>query len=174
MTLACRTIAAARFVLGGLFFAMALSSSACRTARKPEVAEAPGASGAPAAPISPATPTEVPPPPPAEAPKSDDPEIAVKAVAEPMVLTAWAEPKALPEGGGQSQLLVRVQKKGGVPFPGVEVRFKTSTGHLYSGGAVLVTDRMGVTRDRLTTKKTATVTLNAGGTRHTFQVPVGG
>jgi hypothetical protein len=82
--------------------------------------------------------------------------------------------KALPEGGGQSQLLVRVQKRGGVPFPGVEVRFKASTGSLYSSGAVLLTDRMGVTRDRITTKKTVTVTVNAGGTRHSFQVPVGG
>jgi hypothetical protein len=53
------------------------------------------------------------------------------------------------------------------------VRFKTSTGSLYSGGKVLTTDKLGLTRDRLTARKTATITLNAGGTRYTFQVPVG-
>ena len=53
------------------------------------------------------------------------------------------------------------------------VRFKTSTGRLYSGGVVLVTDQLGLTRDRITTKTTATITLNAGGTRYTFKVPVG-
>ena len=36
-----------------------------------------------------------------------------------------------------------------------------------------MTDKLGLTRDRLTTKKTASITLNAGGTRYTFQVPVG-
>ena len=106
-------------------------------------------------------------------PKGEDPQLVVKKVEEPIVVAAWAEPKALPEGGGQSQLLVRVQKRGGAPFPGVEVRFKASTGSLYSGGQVLTTDKLGLTRDRITTKKTATVTLNAGGTRYTFQVPVG-
>jgi len=38
---------------------------------------------------------------------------------------------------------------------------------------VLVTDASGMTRDRLITKKTATITLNAGGTRYRFRVPVG-
>ena len=89
------------------------------------------------------------------------------------MVAAWAEPKSLPAGGGQAQLLVRVQKRGGAAYPGVEVRFKTSTGSLYSGGKVLTTDKLGLTRDRLTAKKTATITLNAGGTRYTFQVPVG-
>ena len=97
----------------------------------------------------------------------------VKKVTEQIVVAAWAEPKALPEGGGQAQLLVRVQKRGGAPYPGVEVRFKTSTGTLYSRGKVLTTDKLGLTRDRLTAKKTATITLNAGGTRYTFQVPAG-
>lgn len=97
----------------------------------------------------------------------------VKKVREEIVVAAWAEPRALPEAGGEAQLLVRVQKRGGAPFPGVEVRFKTSAGSLYSRGRILVTDRGGLTRDRITTKTTATVTLNAGGTRYTFQVPVG-
>jgi hypothetical protein len=55
----------------------------------------------------------------------------------------------------------------------VEVRFKTSAGSLYSRGRILVTDKGGLTRDRVTLKQTATITLNAGGTRYTFRVPVG-
>ena len=136
-------------------------ATACSTVRKPEVAGAPR------------VPAEATPNPPAEMPKGEDPQLVVKKVEEPIVVAAWAEPKALPAGGGQSQLLVRVQKRGGAPFPGVEVRFKASSGSLYSGGKVLTTDKLGLTRDRITTKKTATVTLNAGGTRYTFQVPVG-
>ena len=150
----------ARLVFGSLIPALGFALAACRIVRKPEVA------GAPPAPVEGTTPT-------AEGPKTEDPQLVVKKVGEPIVVAAWAEPKVLPEGGGQSQLLVRVQKRGGAPFPGVEVRFKISTGTLYSGGNVLVTDSLGLTRDRITTKKTATVTLNAGGTRYTFQVPVG-
>jgi hypothetical protein len=94
-------------------------------------------------------------------------------VEEEIVVAAWAEPSRLPPRGGQSQLLVRVQKRGGARFPGVEVSFAASTGSLYSGGRVLVTDSQGMTRDRITTSKTVTITLNAGGTRYRFQVPVG-
>ena len=68
---------------------------------------------------------------------------------------------------------MRVQKRGGAAYPDVEVRFRTSTGSLYSGGNIIVTDRQGLTRDRLTTRQTTTVTLNAGGTRYRFRVPVG-
>ncbi len=99
--------------------------------------------------------------------------MAVQEVSEPIVVTAWAEPRHLTEGGGQAQILVRVQKRNGVRLPGVEVRLRSSEGTLFSGGRVLVTDAQGMTRDRLTTRQTATVTLNAGGTRHTFQVLVG-
>jgi hypothetical protein len=88
-------------------------------------------------------------------------------------VAAWAEPSSLPEGGGQAQILVRVQKKGGTPFPGVEVRLATSTGTLFSAGRVLVTDNRGMTRDRLTTRRSARVVLNAGGTRYRFDVRVG-
>ena len=161
MVLAGRTFPAARLVFGSLIPALGLALAACSVVRKPEVA------GAPPAPAE-GTPT-----PTAEGPKAEDPLLVVKKVGEPIVVAAWAEPKVLPEGGGQSQLLVRVQKRGGAPFPGVEVRFKASTGTLYSGGKVLTTDSLGLTRDRITTRKTATVTLNAGGTRYTFQVPVG-
>jgi hypothetical protein len=145
----------------GATLGLALALSGCQTLRRrPEVANAP-----PEPPVT----TSVPVP----ADKPDDPALVVKRVTEQIVVAAWAEPKALPEGGGQAQLLVRVQKRGGAAYPGVEVRFKTSEGKLYSKGGVLVTDKLGLTRDRLTTKKTATITLNAGGTRYTFQVPVG-
>jgi hypothetical protein len=97
----------------------------------------------------------------------------VEVVSEPIVVAAWAEPSSLPEGGGQTQLLVRVQKKGGAPFPGVQVRLATSTGTLYSAGRVLVTDGRGMTRDRLTTRSSARLVLNAGGTRYRFDVRVG-
>jgi hypothetical protein len=89
------------------------------------------------------------------------------------VVAAWAEPKHLPPGGGQAQIMVRIQKRGGRRYPGVEVRLVASEGTLYSKGKVLVTDSQGMTRDRLTTRRTATITLNAGGTRYRFQVPVG-
>jgi hypothetical protein len=130
-----------------------------------------------------------PPPPPPEAPAPEpsptpaptlrpqpsegDEELPVRQVPEPLVVAAWAEPRNLPEGGGQSQILVRVQKRGGARYPGVEVRLHASDGTLYSGGRVLVTDARGMTRDRLTTRVTTTITLNAGGTRYRFQVPVG-
>jgi hypothetical protein len=102
----------------------------------------------------------------------EDEPLPVTPVSEPIVVAAWAEPKELPAGGGQAQILVRIQKRGGRRYPGVEVRLRSSSGALYSGGRVLVTDASGMTRDRLTTKKTATITLNAGGTRYRFQVPV--
>jgi len=124
---------------------------------------------------------EEPPPPPVppgtaltpepEAPSDDEP-LAVTPVTEPIVVAAWAEPKELPPGGGQAQILVRIQKRGGRRFPGVEVRLRSSTGALFSAGSVLLTDASGMTRDRLTTKKTTTITMNAGGTRYRFQVPV--
>jgi hypothetical protein len=155
-----RVVPTARLLLGTLFPVLAFAPAACRLVRKPEIA------GPPEAPSPTPTPT-------LEPSKGEDPQLVVKKVQEEIVVAAWAEPKALPHGGGQAQLLVRVQKRGGAAFPGVEVRFKTTAGRLYSGGKVLVTDKLGLTRDRLTTTKTATITLNAGGTRYTFQVPVG-
>ena len=98
--------------------------------------------------------------------------LGVKVVEQPLVVSAWAEPKQLPPGGGEAQILIRIQRPGGKPFKGVEVRLQTSEGTLFSAGRVLVTDGRGMTRDRLTTAKTATITLNAGGTRYRFPVPV--
>jgi hypothetical protein len=118
-----------------------------------------------------------PPPPPGtaltpEADSGDEEPLPVTKVAEPIVVAAWAEPKQLPSGGGQAQIMVRIQKHGGKRFPGVEVRLRSSGGTLFSAGRVLVTDASGMTRDRLTAHKTTTITLNAGGTRYRFQVPV--
>lgn len=119
-----------------------------------------------------------PPPPPGQAlepepptPPDEEP-LPVTPVREPIVVAAWAEPRQLSVGGGQAQILVRIQKSGGRRFPGVEVRLRTSSGSLYSAGRVLVTDAQGMTRDRLTARKSAVITLNAGGTRYRFQVPV--
>jgi hypothetical protein len=109
---------------------------------------------------------------PPEPPLPDEEPLPVAEVAEPIVVAAWAEPKELPAGGGQVQILVRIQRRGGKRFPGVEVRLRSSSGTLYSAGRLLVTDASGMTRDRLTTKRTATITLNAGGTRYRFRVPV--
>ena len=107
------------------------------------------------------------------APEAPPPPLPVEKAPEDVIVAAWAEPARLPSEGGQAQVLVRLQKRGGAPFPGVQVRLRTSTGSLYSGGKVLVTDEAGRTRDRLTTRRTAHITLNAGGTVYRFRVPVG-
>jgi hypothetical protein len=120
---------------------------------------------------------KLPPPPPAgtplppEAGSGDEEPLPVTPVGEPIVVAAWAEPRELPAGGGPVQILVRIQKLGGKRFPGVEVRLRSSGGTLFSAGRVLVTDASGMTRDRLTARKSVTITLNAGGTRYRFQVP---
>jgi hypothetical protein len=85
---------------------------------------------------------------------------------------AWAEPSHLPPGGGSAQILVRVTRSGGAPVEGVEVRFVTSAGRLFSGSRSLVTDARGMVRDQLTTAEAATVTLNAGGSRSSVLVAV--
>ena len=117
---------------------------------------------------APAKPAPVEAPPPSRAPEP----LPVKKVDIDIVVAAWAEPSRLPFGGGDAQILVRVQRRGGVPVAGVEVRLASSQGSLFSAGRVLVTDAGGMTRDRLSTRRTTTVVLNAGGTRYTFRVPV--
>lgn len=96
----------------------------------------------------------------------------VRKVDVEIVVAAWAEPSRLGYGGGDAQILVRVQRRGGAPMPGVEVRLSTSDGRLFSAGRVLTTDARGMTRDRLSARRTAIITLNAGGTRYRFRVPV--
>jgi hypothetical protein len=103
---------------------------------------------------------------------SPPPPLPVAKAPEDVIVAAWAEPSRLPPAGGQTQILVRLQKRGGLPFPGVQVRLRTSAGSLYSDGKVLVTDSAGRTRDRLTTHSSAHITLNAGGTVYRFRVPV--
>jgi hypothetical protein len=144
-----------------LLLVLSLAPVSCRTLNR----------DAPPPPPPPPSPGQ--PLPPVAAPPEEEPPLVVKEVGEEIIVAAWAEPAKLPEGGGQSQILVRVLRRGGARFPDVEVRLRTSKGALYSSGRILVTDRQGMTRDRLTTKTTATITLNAGGTRYRFQVPVG-
>lgn len=100
------------------------------------------------------------------------PPLPVKKASEEVVVAAWSEPKQLPPGGGQSQILVRAQKRGGTPFAGIEVRIQVSGGTLFSKGKVLITDAAGRTRDRLTARRPALITVNAGGTVYRFRVPV--
>jgi hypothetical protein len=123
------------------------------------------APGCRSAPAKPPQPEPTPPPPFAE-------PLPVKKVDIDIVVAAWAEPSHLPYGGGDAQILVRVQKRGNVPVAGVEVRLATSQGSLFSRGKVLITDTSGMTRDRLSTRRTTSVVLNAGGTRYSFRVPV--
>jgi hypothetical protein len=146
-----------RALRAALLLTSALALTACAGVRRRPEIEAP----------APVPGTPLPPD-----PSPEEEELPVKKVQEEIVVAAWAEPARLPPGGGQTQLLVRVQKRGGAPFPGVEVRFRTSSGRLYSGSGVLVTDARGMTRDRLTVSRTTVVTLNAGGTRYRFRVPV--
>jgi len=106
------------------------------------------------------------------APDVPPPPLPVDKAPEDVIVAAWSEPSRLPPAGGQTQILVRLQKRGGLPFPGVQVRLRTSAGSLFSDGKVLVTDSAGRTRDRLTTHSSAHITLNAGGTVYRFRVPV--
>ena len=134
-----------------------------------------GPKAPPPPPPPPSTPAEPLPPEPLAGPArvAGEPEpLPVKKVPDPIVVAAWAEPKRLPPWGGQVQILVRVQKRGGARYPGVEVRLATTTGSLYSQGDVLVTDSQGMTRDRLTAREAAVIILNAGGTRYRFQIPL--
>jgi len=87
-------------------------------------------------------------------------------------VAAWAEPARLPPGGGQVQILVRIQRSNGMPYAGVQVRLKTSEGKLFSAGRALVTDARGMTRDRLTSRREAEIVVLVADTRHRFRVPL--
>jgi hypothetical protein len=93
---------------------------------------------------------------------------------EPVTVRAWAEPRLLPPAGGQAQIIVLARKKSGDPYEALEVRFTTTEGTLYSKSAVLLTDSAGRTRDRLTTRRSAVVTVDVGGTVQDVAVTVGG
>lgn len=98
--------------------------------------------------------------------------LPVQKAPEEVVVAAWSEPKRLPPHGGQAQIIVRAQRRGGKAFEGVEVRIRTSAGTLFSQGRALTTDANGRTRDRLTARRGATITVNAGGTVYRFEVPL--
>ena len=116
---------------------------------------------APEAPQAPPTPQPTPMPPVARA-------------SERVVARAWAEPRQLAPAGGQTQILVLARKRNGDPFEGVEVQVQTSEGTLFSASRILTTDAAGRTRDRLTTRRSATVTVNVGGAIQTIEVAVAG
>ena len=90
----------------------------------------------------------------------------------PVVARAWAEPRQLPPAGGQTQIIVLARKRNGDPFEGVEVQVRTSEGTLFSASRILTTDAAGRTRDRLTTRRSALVTVNVGGAIHKIEVAV--
>lgn len=131
-------------------------AAACRTAGP----EAPPA-GVPVATPAPA----------ASAPTEPAEEV-VRTAPEPLALTAWVEPAHLPPEGGVVDVFVRVRREDGGPYPGVDVLLRADRGALASGGRVLRTDDQGVVRDRLRTRRTAALTVNAGGTIYRFPVPV--
>ena len=134
-------------------------------------------------PKPPPPPPEESPAPPLASPSPGAPSPSPGAPAEPgpvqpateeLRVRAWSEPRLLPPVGGQAQILVLVRKRmSGVPLPGVQVRLVTSEGTLFSGGKILTTDASGRTRDRITTRHTAVVTVNAGGNVQSVLVPVG-
>jgi len=149
--------------------ALGLLVPACAPRRPPVVVTVEEPPAAIPAETPPVESTPVPTPPVEEPPE----EIAPLTTTTDIAVSVWSEPKHLPAGGGQAQIIVRVQKAGKRPVPGLEVRLKTSQGSLYSRGRLLVTDARGMTRDRLTTARTATVKINVAGTRQELVVPVG-
>lgn len=149
----CRTLARTALLAGALGLALA-----CRSA-------GPVAAPPPPPPVLTPVPAATPIPAPTPLPK-------VRRAPEEVVVAAWSEPPRLGEGGGQAHILVRLQKRSGKPFAGVDVQLTTSQGALYSQGRLLTSNANGMTRDMLTTHHTATVTVNAGGTRYRFKVAV--
>lgn len=120
------------------------------------------------------TPTPAAPPPRAEPARPDEaPTAGTPKNARDPLFTAWSEPRTLGPGGGQAQILVRVKTRAGSPYVGVQVQLKASEGSLFSKGRILKTDGRGMVRDRLTTTKTSTITINAGGTTQKLWVAVG-
>ena len=99
---------------------------------------------------------------------------SVSKAPEAVIVRAWAEPRRLPPAGGQAQILVLARKRNGDPFEGVEGRVEASEGTLFSGSKILTTDASGRTRDRLTTRRSSTVSVNVGGSVHTIEVAVAG
>jgi hypothetical protein len=89
------------------------------------------------------------------------------------VLNVWTEPRRLPLGGGQAQVIVRVLRRNGRPLPGVEVRITSSGGALFSQGRILTTDDRGMVRDSLTVSQPTTITVDAGGRARRVELLLG-
>ena len=149
-------------------------SAADRRRLIPILALALGACAPKAPPVSPLPPppTTVAAPSPAPSPSAAPEARPVAKAKEEVIVSAWAEPKVLPPGGGEAGIRVSLRKRGGRPYPNVEVRVEASSGRLASGGQILLTDDAGVARDRLQTRRGARITVNAGGTFYRFEVPV--
>lgn len=154
-----------------LLGALGLLAPACAPRRPPVVVtvEVPPAATPAETPPAEATPTPLATP--EETPREE--MLPLTVTTEDIAVSVWSEPKRLPLGGGQAQIIVRVHKAGNRPVPGLEVRLTTSEGSLYSRGRLLVTDARGMTRDRLATTRTANVRINVAGTRQELVVPVG-
>jgi hypothetical protein len=166
-----RSCAAPGAVVAAVLLAGGLMQS-CATAQRPPAVigtpapAAPEATPAPAATPAPGATPEASPSGPAEL-------RSLERVEGAMTVSAWTEPRRLPPGGGQAQLIVRVLKPSGRPLPGVEVRITSSSGKLFSESRVLTTDARGMVRDSLTTSQPATITVEAGGLRQRVQLPIG-
>jgi hypothetical protein len=151
-----------------------LLAAGCATSRPPavvvETTSVPPRETTPTPTLTP-TPTPEPLATPTPSPESAGRPLAV--VNESIAVSAWTEPRRLPPGGGQAQVIVRVLRHNGRPLPGVEVRVATSAGSLYSQGKILTTDARGIVRDSLTTTRATTLTIQAGGQEQHIELPLG-
>lgn len=150
----------------------ALLAGGCVTSRPPAiVVETTSVPPRETTPTPTPTPTPEPLATPTPSPESAERPLAV--VNESFAVSAWTEPRRLPPGGGQAQVIVRVLRHNGRPLPGVEVRIATSAGSLYSQGKILTTDARGIVRDSLTTTRATTLTVQAGGHEQRIELPLG-
>jgi len=113
-------------------------------------------------------------PSPLAAPSPEGESRPVARVEGDIVITVWTEPRRLPVGGGQAQVIVRVLKRGGRPLPGVGVRIASSSGTLFSQGKILTTDARGIARDSLTTTQATSLSVVAGGREQRVELLLGG
>ena len=164
-----------RFAGVTIWGTLTLLAGGCATSRPPAVVVE--TTTVPPREITP-TPTPSPEPAPAPAATPTPPAPvdtrAVTPAGEEISVSAWTEPRRLPSGGGQAHVIVRVLRRNGRPQPGVEVRIEASAGRLYSQGRILTTDARGIVRDSLTTTRSATLTIQAGGSEQRIELAVGG
>jgi hypothetical protein len=113
-------------------------------------------------------------PSPSATPSLDGESRALARVDGDIVISVWTEPRRLPVGGGQAQVIVRVLKRSGRPLPGVEVRITSSSGTLFSQGKILTTDARGMARDSLTTTQATSLNVAAGGREQQVELRLGG